>query len=407
MSGKMVLILGGGVGGLVTATELRWRLPREHKIILVDRESKHLHNPSLLWLMMGWREPEQIQASLGKLSGQGIEVIQAEIESIDPEARKVQTSAGELSADYLIVSLGAQPAPELTPGFSEAAHTPYTLDGATRLRDALRDFNGGKLVVAVTGLPYRCPAAPYESAIMIHTYLEKRGIREKTDLRMITPEGMPMATAGIDMAEAVIAMMAEREIEFSPMSNTQSIDAAAKELVLESGERVSFDLLVAVPPHRSPKVVSDSKLVNEAGWVPVDGKTMATPFEGVFAIGDVTTILLPGRFKPDMPLVLPKAGVFAHGQAELLAKNIAAEIKGLGKAESYAGVGGCFIELGDGRASYGEGNFYDPAAPDVSLRPPAKRWHWAKVLIEKYWFWRWFSNWPQVIKKIGDRIVFG
>ena len=139
----------------------------------------------------------------------------------------------------------------------------------------------------------------------------------------------------------------------------------------------------------------------------MDDKTLATAYEGVYAIGDVTTIPLPGRFNPDKPLVLPKAGVFAHRQAEVLAHNIAVEITGKGKPESFDGFGGCFIELGDGRAGYGEGNFYHPQAPDVMLRPPARRWHWAKELTEKYWLWRWFSRWPQSIKKIGDRIIFG
>ncbi len=189
MTGKTVVILGGGVGGLVTASELRHLLPSEHKIIIIDRETKHLHSPSLLWVMLGWREPEQIQANLEKLAGQGIEFVQAEIQQIDPAQRKVQTSLGEYSGDYLVVSLGAQPSPELTPGFSDIAHTPYTLDGATRLRDALLNFKGGRIIVAVTGLPYRCPAAPYETVIMIHAYLKERGLREKTDLQMISPEG--------------------------------------------------------------------------------------------------------------------------------------------------------------------------------------------------------------------------
>lgn len=407
MTSNTILILGGGVGGLITANELRRQLPSEHKIIIIDRESKHLHNPSLLWLMLGWREPEQIQANLGKLTGRGIGIIQAEIQKIDPVKRIVQTSAGEYSGDYLVVSLGAQPEPELTPGFTEAAHTPYTLDGATRLRDALSGFKGGRIVVVVTGLPYRCPAAPYETAIMIHAYLKKRGLREKTDLQMISPEGMPMGTAGPEMAEAVESMMAERDIPYRALTGTQFIDVNASELVLENGERVPFDLLVGVPPHRSPQVIRDTKLVNEGGWIPVDEKTLATSFEGVYAIGDVTTISLPGRFKPDMPLVLPKAGVFAHKQAEVLAHNLAVEITGKGKVESFDGFGGCFIELGDGRAGYGEGNFYDPQAPAVVLRPPARRWHWAKEFIEKYWLWRWFSSWPHAIKKIGDRVVFG
>ena len=407
MAKKSILILGGGVGGLVTANELRRQLPDEHRIIMIDREARHLHNPSLLWLMLGWRKPEQIQADLSKLTHRGIEFVQADIQAIDPEARKVQTTNGEFSGDYLVLALGAQPMPELTPGFIDAAQTPYTLEGAIRLRDALNAFDGGRIVVAVTGLPYRCPAAPYETAIMIHAYLKERGVREKTDLQMVSPEGMPMGTAGPEMAGAVKSMLAERDIPYRPLTNTKSIDAEAHELVLENGERVPFDLFVGIPPHRSPKVVRDSGLANDAGWIPVDAKTLDTKYENVFALGDVTTIPLPGRFNPENPLVLPKAGVFAHKQAEVLAHNLVVEITGKGSPRSFDGFGGCFIELGNGHAGYGEGNFYSSQAPDVTLHSPARRWHWAKELVEKYWLWRWFSSSPQFIKSVGDRILFG
>lgn len=407
MKGKTILILGGGVGGLVTANELRQRLSLDHRILVIDRAPKHLHNPSLLWLMLGWRQPAQIQADLSRLMRQGIEFIQADIQAIDPETRQVRSSVGEFTGDYLVVSLGAQPAPELTPGFSEAAHTPYTLEGAVQLRDALRKFRSGRIVIAIAGLPYRCPAAPYETAVMLHAYLQRRGGRDQTELRMISPEKIPMGTAGPTMSQAVVGLLAERDIHFQPLTLTRSVDAAARELVFGSGERIPFDLLVAVPAHRSPQVVRDSGLTDETGWIPVDAHTLATPFENVYALGDVTTIPLPGRFQPDTPLTLPKAGVFAHRQAEVVARNLAVAITEEGEQHSFDGFGGCFIELGDGRAGYGAGNFYDPQAPAVSLRPPARRWRWAKALLEKYWLWRWFAGRPGRLHALGDKIMFG
>lgn len=191
------------------------------------------------------------------------------------------------------------------------------------------------------------------------------------------------------------------------MTPSQAIAADTHELILDSGERVPFDLLVGVPAHRSPQVVRESGLANEAGWIPVDAGTLTTRTEGVYALGDVTVIPLPGRFQPDAALTLPKAGVFAHRQAEVVAVNLAAEILGRAERRAFDGLGGCFVELGDGRADYGAGNFYHPEAPAVTLRAPTRYWHWAKVLVEKYWLWRWFSSRFVSVQPIGDRLLFG
>jgi sulfide:quinone oxidoreductase len=151
----------------------------------------------------------------------------------------------------------------------------------------------------------------------------------------------------------------------------------------------------------------ESGLTNEAGWISVDAHFLTTGVDGVYALGDVTVIPLPGRFKPDAALTLPKAGVFAHHQAEVVAFNLAAEIWGRAERRAFDGLGGCFVELGDGRAGYGAGNFYHPQAPAVTLHQPAPYWHWAKVLVEKYWLWRWFSSRLARVQPIMDRVLFG
>lgn len=148
---------------------------------------------------------------------------------------------------------------------------------------------------------------------------------------------------------------------------------------------MGFDLSVAIPPHRSPPVVRDAGLANETDWVPVDPETLKTHQDHVYAIGDVTAIPIPGRWKPDVPLVLPNAGVFAHAQAEVVARRIAAEIAGTSPMAEFCGDGYCMLEAGEGIAGFAFGNFFAEPSPQVELRRLGRAWHWGKVLFEKWW----------------------
>lgn len=383
MTGKTILILGGGVGGYVAAQELRTRLSREHRIILVDRESKPPFPPSFLWLMTGSRAPDAIRKDLSVLPHQGIEFTNANVQTIDTAARRVTTSNGTFDYDYLVVALGAELAPELVPNLAETAHTPYNLSGATKLRDALRDFRGGRVVVVIASLPYKCPAAPYETALLLDSALGHRGVQHRVEL--LTPEGLPLPVAGPAVGKAVKEILDARGIGFHPKVKLIAVNAANKELAFDDGTKTNFDFLVAIPPHRSPQVVRDAGLTDASGWIPIDRGTMKTNVENVFALGDITAIKLPGRYSPDAPLMLPKAGVFAQAQAQVVANNIAAEITGQGTPLVWDGFGACFLETGAGKAGFATGNFYAEPAPSVSLRDPNTVWHWGKVLLEKEW----------------------
>ncbi len=385
MRSKTTVILGGGVGGLVAANELRRHLPREHRVVLVEKNAQHTFAPSFLWLMTGDREPEQITRPVRDLVRPGVEVIQAEARAIDPPSRRVETGAGAFDYDYLIVALGTELVPETIPGLAEAAHTFYTYDGTLKLRDALQTFTGGTVAVVVSALPYKCPGAPHEGAMLIADVFRKRGLRDKVEMHLFTPEPQPMGVAGPELGNAVKGMLEERGIAFHALHKLTAVNPQARELSFEGKESVGYDLLVAIPPHRSPQVVRESGLANESGWVPVNRDTLTTSHENVYAIGDVTTIPIPGRWKPDVPLVLPKAGVFAHAQALVVAHRIVAEITDTDVKETFCGDGYCMLEAGEDLAGFAFGNFFAEPTPQVELRKIGKVWHLGKVLFEQWW----------------------
>ncbi len=379
MVAKTILILGGGVGGIVTANALRERLNPEHRILIVDRRSEYVFTPSLLWVMVGWRRPGQITRQLEQLLHPGVEVIQGEAQEIDLESRRVKVNGSHLVYDFLVVALGADLAPSAMPGFAETAHTPYHLDGAVRLCEDLQRFEGGRVAVLVSALPYKCPAAPYETALLLADFLRRRGVRGRSEMAVYTPEALPMGVAGPAMGKAVVNMLQAQGIEFNPELELARIDGSRKELVFSNHQPAPFDLLVGVPPHRAPRVVTETPLANRAGWVPVNRRTLQTHYQNVYAIGDVTVVDLPNG------KTLPKAGVFADGQGLAVARRIAEEIQGAQPSAEFEGYGFCWIETGGGSAGFASGDFYAVPDPVVPLPRNGRMWHWGKVLFEKYW----------------------
>ncbi len=383
MTVKTVLILGGGIGGLVAANELRRLLPNEHRIVLVEKNPRHSFAPSFLWLMTGGRQPEQITRDVRQLVRPGVELILAEAQAIDLSNRRVQTSAQTINYDYLIVALGAELAPGAIPGLAESAQTYYTFDGATKLRDTLQNFGGGKVVVVVSALPYKCPGAPHEGAMLIANLLRRRGLNN--EVHLFTPEPQPMPVGGPALGDAVKQMLSDRGVAFHPLHKLTQVDSTAHEILFDGKESFRYDLLVAIPPHRGPRIAQEAGLTNEAGWIPVDRATLQTKYENVFAIGDATAISIPGRWKPDVPMMLPKAGVFAHVQAEVVARRIAAEIEGTSVQDNFPGIGYCMLEAGESMAGFAYGNFFAEPSPQIELHKIGKSWHLGKVLFEQWW----------------------
>lgn len=379
MAGRTVLVLGGGVGGVVAANELRRTLDPPDRVVVIERERRHLFQPSLLWMMVGRRRRNQIERPLRELLASGVELVEAEVSSIDGATRRVETSAGVFTGDALVVALGAEPDHDAVPGYREAAFDFFSPEGAAACAQALDAFEGGRVVVTVAALPYKCPAAPYEAAMRLDDELRRRGLRARSEIDVYSPEPAPMPVAGPAMGAAVVGLLEAKGIRFHPGTRVDRFEPASHEVVLADGRRVGYDHLAGVPPHRAPAVVRDSSLAGDAGWIPVDRATLDTRHERVHAIGDVTTITLANG-KP-----LPRAGVFAHREGLVVACRVAATLAGREAADAFDGVGYCWVESGEGRAAFATGAFYAEPDPTLALRAPGRSWHAGKVLFERAW----------------------
>lgn len=383
MPGKTAIVLGGGVGGVVAATTLRRLLPKEDHVVLVERTGRHVFWPSLLWLMTGTRKADDVQRDLTSLKRRDIDVRTGEVTAIDPATCTVHVGEETLQGDALVLSLGADLAPERIPGLKEAGHNFYSVEGALSLYEDLQRLQAGRVVVLIADVPFKCPAAPYEGAMLIDYFLRKRGLRDQVDVSIYAAEPAPMGVAGPEVSQGVRDLVAEHGIAYHPKKRIAEVDATGKRLHFESGEDVPYDVLAVVPPHVAPAVVRQAGLAPQ-GWVEIDRETCETRFENVFAIGDVTGVTL-AMGKP-----LPKAGVFAHAQAEAVAQTIAAKWTGVGDNGRFHGNGECFIELGSGKAGFARGNFYAEPTPEMRMFRPGRHWHVAKVAFEKNWWRTWF-----------------
>lgn len=334
--------------------------------------------------MSGTRKPEQVRRPLAELRDRGITIVTRAVTAIDPTSRVVQAGEETWSGDAMVLAPGADLDTNLVPGLTNEAGNFYTLAGAEAVWNKLRTLEQGRVVVLISRLPFKCPAAPYEAAMLIDGYLRKRHRRQRVEVEVWAAEAGPMAVAGPVVSQAVIDALADRDIAYHPNEVVSAVDGTSRTLALKDGREHSYDLLAYVPPHRAPRVVEAAGLAPPGGWVEVNRQTMETFAENVFAIGDVTGIGL-ALGKP-----LPKAGTFAHTEGEVVAETIAYRLTGKGQPAQFDGVGECFIEMGGGVAGFARGSFYAQPVPTVRAYGPGRHWHIAKVAFERHWWGQWW-----------------
>lgn len=372
---KRVVILGAGIGGVTAANELVKQFGRQHEIVVVDQSATYEFAPSYLWILSGTRTLPDISVPIGRIARKGIRFQQDSVRAINPEARTVTTERGTLEADYLLIALGATTHMTGLEAVARAGHNLYSAEGVQAIHNLDGKPAGSRVAVVVASLPFKCPAAPYEAAMLWQARLKRHG--KGTRMAIYTPEPGPMPVAGEKVSAQLVKLLARKGIDYFPKHTIKCLDPAGR---LDFGDQTAeFDHLAYVPKHSVPALLVNAGLAASGGWVSVDRNTMRTPFPGVYAVGDCVGIpLANGKF-------LPKAGVFAHGQAEAAARNIAAEIEGRAASHRFDGHGQCFVEMGGLIAGRGAGNFYAEPNPDVHLTLPGPWNHLGKVMFERLW----------------------
>ncbi len=364
-----VVVLGGGVGGTLVANLLSKELGGDARVTVVDGSGMHLYQPGFLYVALGQANALWLARDERTLLRKEVELVVEHATTVDPAGQTVHLArGGTLPYDYLVLATGARLDRDAVPGYG-ATHDFYSLDGALRLREELRRFDGGRILVGVAGIPYKCPPAPVEFVLMLEEYLRKRGIREKSSVTLLSP--LNRAFTIESASKLVQPLFDKRGIGLETFFNVESVDPARRSVTSIEGETAEYDLLVLVPPHRGSAVVEASGLGDAGGWIPTDRNTLRhTAHERIFAIGDAT----------DLPI--SKSGSTAHFEAPVVASRIASLVRGTAPKTAYGGRVMCFLETGEGRATSLR---FDYAHPPVPPRP-SRLWHWAKWAFNRaYW----------------------
>jgi sulfide:quinone oxidoreductase len=366
----MILILGAGFGGLEVAAQLSEAGATD--VVVVDAADGFTFGFSKLEVLLGRATPADVRHPYRDVRLPGVEVRQEVVTSIDPSTRRVVTDQATYDPDVLVVALGADYEPAATPGFVEEGYEFYTVQGAQRLHHRLESFTGGDLVIAILSVPFKCPPAPYEAAFLLHERLVAQGVRDATRMELITPMPAPIPPSP-SANEVILRGLEERGIAWTSGVRVSALENGTART--KDGDR-RYDLLIGIPTHRAPAVVTASGLTEGGadGWIHVDPKTLKTPYDGIWALGDCA----------DTPV--PRAGVFALSAATVVADGI------LGRGgSSYEGTGTCYLEMGGGLVGKVLANFLGGPAPVAPLEGPR-----ADLLAEKtawaaHYRQRWFG----------------
>ena len=337
---KRIAILGGGTGGTILANQLAYKLRNRDdvEIILIEPEKVHYYQPGFLFIPLGLMDPEEVVMYRSSLISEGVNWLPERAIRVNVEDRQIETEKRKINYDYLVIATGARLDYETVPGLKDSAYHFYDLENTLRLKKAIHKFNGGRIVIGVAGLPYRCPPAPLEMTFLLNDFFKRLGVRDKVQLTYLYPIMKPFPIDSV--AEMVGPLLEKERIETMLMFNVESIDPKEKVVYSLEGEKIKYDLAIIIPPHLGSEVITNSGLGDEDGWIPTDRHTLN--MEGrddVFVIGDATN------------LPISKAGSVADFEASVVAHRIKDEIEGYTPTRRYNGKVMCFMVTGIGQGT--------------------------------------------------------
>jgi sulfide:quinone oxidoreductase len=368
-----ILIIGGGMGGTILANHLARRLPEELrsgkvKVTMLSASERHMYQPGLLYVAVGRLSPDELYRDQKSLLEPGIEFFVDPAEKFELDKKQVVTKGGKTHAyDILVIATGSRMYPESIPGLAESAEFFYTEESALKMFKRLREFQGGRVVIAV-GVPHKCPMAPLEITFMLYDYFKDRGMLDKVQLHYTYPIGRTHSLENV--AKWATPEFERLGITYETLFNMKEVDGGKKIVRSEEGTEAQYDLLIAIPAHKGMEVVEKNGL-GQSGWIPTDRHRLNMEGrDNVFVLGDTTN------------LPISKAGSTAHFEADALADNISSLVKIGSSVRDYDGKVFCFIEAGKDRATYAMFDYLNPPNP----MPPTKAVHWFKLAYNKmYW----------------------
>ncbi len=359
------VVVGGGPGGIVVANRLSFMAPHDWEIVLISDNKRFIFQTGWLRLALGEERPGPLAKPLKSLLQSRVQLILRACRKIDPESRSLVLDGQKVTYDFLVIATGCEPDPGQVEGLSEGAHHFHDQWSAVRLRQVLASFEGGRIVVGVGGFPYKCPPSPIEFTCLLHENLERRGLRDRTEIIYATP--LPRVFHMEPLVPIFDERFDEYGIRLANFFTLERIIPGDRKAVSLDGQQLTADLFVMVPPHRGSQVIRQSGLGDSRGFLPVDRKTLkVTGWERVYALGDAA----------DLPT--PKALTAALKQGLIVAENILAEGQEK-QLRAYGGQVGCLIDVGKGLATLATFDYENLPRPPA----PTKAFYRAKRQLRK------------------------